>query len=51
MKPYSAEELNTRLERVNNWIDNCDQKTSILLAFASALAAVLHRSLLLIRDH
>lgn len=41
MKPYSAEELNTRLERVNSWINNCDQKASILLAFAGALAAVL----------
>lgn len=41
MKPYSAEELNTRLDRVNSWIDNCDQKASILLAFAGALAAVL----------
>ena len=26
IKPYSAEELNTRLDRVNSWIDNCDQK-------------------------
>lgn len=41
IKPYSAEELNTRLDRVNSWIDNCDQKASILLAFAGALAAVL----------
>lgn len=41
MKPYSAEELNTRLERVNSWINNCDQKASILLAFAGALATVL----------
>lgn len=40
-KPYSVEELNTRLARVNGWIDNCDQKASILLAFAGALAAVL----------
>lgn len=37
IKPYSAEELNTRLDRVNSWIDNCDQKASILLAFAGAL--------------
>lgn len=41
IKPYSADELNTRLDRVNCWIDNCDQKASILLAFAGALAAVL----------
>lgn len=40
-KPYSVEELNIRLERVNSWIENCDQKASILLAFAGALAAVL----------
>lgn len=40
-KPYSIEELNTRLDRVNGWINNCDQKASILLAFAAALAAVL----------
>ena len=26
IKPYSAEELNTRLDRVNSWLDNCDQK-------------------------
>lgn len=40
-KPYSIEELNTRLDRVNGWINNCDQKASVLLAFAGALAAVL----------
>ena len=40
-KPYTTEELNTRLDRVNGWINNCDQKANILLAFAGALAAVL----------
>lgn len=40
-KPYSALELNTRLERVNNWINNCDQKASILLAFVGAISTVL----------
>lgn len=28
--PYSAEELNQRLDRVNGWINNCDQKAGIL---------------------
>lgn len=51
MKPYSAEELNTRLDRVNNWIDNCDQKASILLAFAGALAAVLLTSDVITSGH
>lgn len=40
-KPYSMEELNTRLDRVNGWINNCDQKASILLAFVGAMTAVL----------
>lgn len=51
IKPYSADELNTRLERVNSWIDNCDQKASILLAFAGALAAVLLTSDILTSGH
>lgn len=51
IKPYSAEELNTRLDRVNSWIDNCDQKASILLAFAGALAAVLLTSDILASGH
>lgn len=51
IKPYSAEELNTRLDRVNSWIDNCDQKASILLAFAGALAAVLLTSNILASGH
>lgn len=40
-KPNSAEELNIRLDRVNAWINNCDQKAGILLAFIGAIAAVL----------
>lgn len=40
-KPFCREELNNRLERVNGWINNCDQKAGILLAFVGALAAVL----------
>lgn len=51
MKPYTVEELNTRLDRVNSWIDNCDQKASILLAFAGALAAVLLTSDILTSGH
>ena len=51
MKPYSAEELNARLERVNGWINNCDQKASILLAFAGALSAILLTSDILSCGH
>lgn len=51
MKPYSAEELNTRLDRVNSWIGNCDQKASILLAFAGALATILLTSDILTSGH
>lgn len=51
MKPYTAEELNIRLDRVNSWINNCDQKASILLAFAGALAAVLLTSDILTSGH
>lgn len=39
--PYSAEELNQRLDRVNGWINNCDQKAGVLLAFGGAFVAVL----------
>ena len=39
--PYSAQELNQRLDRVNAWINNCDQKAGILLAFCGAFIAVL----------
>ena len=35
--PYSAQELNQRLDRVNAWINNCDQKAGILLAFIAVL--------------
>lgn len=36
----TIEQLNLRLDRVNGWINNCDQKASILLAFCGALIAV-----------
>lgn len=39
-QPYSLEQLNARLDRVNRWIENCDQKVYILLAFIGACIAV-----------
>lgn len=38
--PYSINQLNARLDRVNRWIENCDQKVYILLAFIGACIAV-----------
>lgn len=43
-KPYSVEQLNIQLERVNRWIENCDQKAYILLAFIGACLAALFTS-------
>lgn len=42
--PNSLEQLNARLDRVNRWIDNCDQKIYILLAFMGACIAVFFTS-------
>ena len=40
----SLEQLNARLDRVNRWIENCDQKIYILLAFMGACIAVFFTS-------
>lgn len=42
--PSSLEQLNARLDRVNRWIENCDQKVYILLAFMGACIAVFFTS-------
>lgn len=42
--PSSLEQLNARLDRVNRWIENCDQKIYILLAFMGACIAVFFSS-------
>ena len=34
-------ELETRLDRVNSWINNCDQKSSILLAIEGVVLTIL----------
>lgn len=44
MKPYSLDELNKRLDRVNSWVNNCDQKSGILLAFVGVLFSFLMTS-------
>lgn len=42
--PCSLEQLNARLDRVNRWIENCDQKIYILLAFVGACITVFFTS-------
>jgi hypothetical protein len=34
-------ELEARLDRVNNWVNNCDQKSSILLAIEGVVLTIL----------
>lgn len=45
----SLEQLNARLDRVNRWIENCDQKIYILLAFMGACIAVFFTSNILLK--
>ena len=47
--PYSLEQLNARLEHVNRWIENCDQKVYILLAFIGACITVFVSSSLFLK--
>ena len=47
--PSSIEQLNVRLDRVNRWIENCDQKVYILLAFIGACIAVFVSSSLFLK--
>lgn len=37
----TKEELTLRLDRVNGWINNCDQKSSILLAIEGVVLTIL----------
>ena len=37
----SEDELKSRLDRVNSWISNCDQKASILLAVEGVMLTIL----------
>ena len=36
----NRDELEIRLDRINGWINNCDQKTSILLAIEGVVLTV-----------
>ena len=38
--PNSIEQLSARLDRVNRWIENCDQKVYIMLAFIGACITI-----------
>ncbi len=42
--PNSIDQLSARLDRVNRWIENCDQKVYIMLAFVGACIAVFFSS-------
>lgn len=44
VKPNSIVHLSERLDRVNRWIENCDQKIYILLAFIGACITVFFSS-------
>lgn len=37
----TKEELTLRLDRVNSWINNCDQKSSIILAIEGVVLTIL----------
>ncbi len=37
----TKDELTLRLDRVNGWINNCDQKSSILLAIEGVVLTIL----------
>lgn len=43
-KANSEENLNVQLDRVNNWINNCDQKSGILLTLLGVLFTILMTS-------
>ena len=42
--PNSIDQLSARLDRVNKWIENCDQKVYIMLAFIGACITVVFSS-------
>lgn len=42
--PNSIDQLSARLDRVNRWIENCDQKVYIMLAFIGACITVFFSS-------
>jgi len=37
----TKEELTLRLDRVNSWINNCDQKSSIILAIEGGVHLII----------
>lgn len=39
--PIESEDLNTILDRINNWINNCDTKSSIVLSFIGILLGII----------
>lgn len=47
--PASLDQLNARLDRVNRWIENCDQKVYIMMAFIGACIVVFASSSLFLK--
>ena len=39
--PIGSEDLNIILDRINNWINNCDTKSSIVLSFIGILLGII----------
>lgn len=43
-RPLAQEQIEQSLDRYNHWIDNCDQKASVLLAIAGVVATLFFTS-------
>lgn len=39
--PIESEDLNIILDRINNWINNCDTKSSIVLSFVGIILGII----------